>query len=82
MAWFRSFVGGVVIPIGYIRGATNDQNTDLQRNVLNCARYKLIFEDKISGTDGEKVQLDEWKKYLRLGNRVDTSNAGWPEQPV
>ncbi|EAA3839958.1 tail fiber assembly protein [Salmonella enterica subsp. houtenae] len=50
--------------------------------MLNCARYKLIFEDKISGTDGEKVQLDEWIKYLSLGNRVDTSNPGWPEQPV
>ncbi|EJN8329076.1 tail fiber assembly protein, partial [Salmonella enterica] len=27
-------------------------------------------------------QLDEWIKYLSLGNRVDTSNPGWPEQPV
>ncbi|ECF1874397.1 DNA-invertase, partial [Salmonella enterica subsp. enterica serovar Javiana] len=23
--------------IDYVRGATNDQNTDLQRNALNCA---------------------------------------------
>ncbi|MCZ5539935.1 hypothetical protein O5537_27750, partial [Escherichia coli] len=23
--------------IGYIRVSTNDQNTDLQRNALNCA---------------------------------------------
>ncbi|EBV7178818.1 phage tail protein, partial [Salmonella enterica subsp. enterica serovar Thompson] len=29
-----------------------------------------------------KAQLDEWKKYRVLVNRVDTSNPDWPEQPV
>lgn len=33
--------------IGYVRVSTNDQNTDLQRNALNCAGCELIFEDKI-----------------------------------
>ncbi len=32
--------------IGYVRVSTNDQNTDLQRNALNCAGCELIFEDK------------------------------------
>ena len=41
--------------IGYIRVSTNDQNTDLQRNALNCAGCELIFEDKISGTGIEKT---------------------------
>ncbi|GDL53991.1 DNA-invertase [Escherichia coli] len=29
--------------IGYVRASTNDQDTDLQRNALNCAEYELIF---------------------------------------
>ncbi|EAM5631350.1 tail fiber assembly protein [Salmonella enterica subsp. enterica serovar Praha] len=42
----------------------------------------MIFEDKIIGTDDEKVQSDEWKKYSVLVNRVDTSNPDWPEKPA
>ncbi|EHC76144.1 serine-type DNA invertase Fin, partial [Salmonella enterica] len=48
--------------IGYVRVSTNDQNTDLQRNALNCAGCELIFEDKISGTKAERPGL---KKLLR-----------------
>lgn len=33
-------------------------------------------------TDDEKAQLDKWKKYRVLVNRVDTSNPDWPEQPA
>ncbi|HIE2033711.1 TPA: tail fiber assembly protein, partial [Salmonella enterica] len=33
-------------------------------------------------TDDEKAQLDEWKKYRVLVNRVDTSNPDWPDKPV
>ncbi|EEE2022179.1 tail fiber assembly protein, partial [Salmonella enterica subsp. enterica serovar Clackamas] len=32
-------------------------------------------------TDDEKAQLDEWKKYRVLVNRVDTSNPDWPTPP-
>ncbi|EBG5881481.1 DNA-invertase, partial [Salmonella enterica subsp. enterica] len=27
----------MIMLIGYVRVSTNDQNTDLQRNALNCA---------------------------------------------
>lgn len=29
--------------IGYVRVSTNDQNTDLQRNALNCAGCERIL---------------------------------------
>ncbi|HAF2743708.1 TPA: tail fiber assembly protein, partial [Salmonella enterica] len=35
-------------------------------------------------TEDEKAQLDEWKKYRVLVNRVDTSTApkiDWPKKP-
>ncbi|VEA33843.1 DNA invertase-like protein [Salmonella enterica subsp. enterica] len=49
--------------------STNDQNTDLQRNALNCAGCELIFEDKISGTKAERPGL---KKLLRTLSEGDT----------
>ncbi|ELJ8183450.1 recombinase family protein, partial [Escherichia coli] len=55
--------------IGYIRVSTNDQNTDLQRNALNCAGCELIFEDKISGTKSARPGL---KKLLRTLSEGDT----------
>ncbi|EAU0327566.1 tail fiber assembly protein [Salmonella enterica] len=33
-------------------------------------------------TDDEKAQLDEWKKYRVLVNRVYTTNPDWPDVPV
>ncbi|HFK7119107.1 TPA: recombinase family protein, partial [Escherichia coli] len=55
--------------IGYVRVSTNDQNTDLQRNALNCVGCELIFEDKISGTKSERPGL---KKLLRTLSAGDT----------
>lgn len=37
--------------IGYVRVSTNDQNTELQRNALECAGCEQIFEDKISSME-------------------------------
>ncbi|HFJ1694798.1 TPA: recombinase family protein [Shigella flexneri] len=55
--------------IGYIRVSTNDQNTALQRNALECAGCDLIFEDKASGKNAERPGL---KKVLRTLSAGDT----------
>lgn len=55
--------------IGYVSVSTNDQNTDLQRNTLNCAECELIFEDKISGTKPDRLGL---KKLFRILSAGDT----------
>ncbi len=64
-----AFYGVLIMQIGYVRVSTNDQNTDLQRNALNCAGCELIFEDKISGSKSERPGL---KKLLRTLSEGDT----------
>lgn len=55
--------------IGYVRVSTNDQNTALQKNALECAGCELIFEDKISGKTADRPGL---KKVLRMLSEGDT----------
>lgn len=55
--------------IGYVRVSISDQNTALQRNALDCAGCKLIFEDKISGKAADRPGL---KKLLRTFSDGDT----------
>ena len=47
--------------IGYVRVSTNDQNTDLQRNALNCAGCERIFEVNNVTREG----IDELMEYLK-----------------
>ncbi|EJO8022820.1 tail fiber assembly protein, partial [Salmonella enterica] len=54
--------------------------------LLQTAAEKIApLQDAVDleiATDDEKVQLDEWKKYRVLVNRVDTTNPDWPDVPV
>lgn len=56
--------------VGYVRVSTNDQNTALQRNALECARCELIFEDKISGKTSERPGLKKLLKALSEGDTL------------
>ncbi|ENS5557483.1 tail fiber assembly protein [Salmonella enterica] len=56
--------------------------------LLQMASEKIApLQDAVDlglATDDEKAQLDEWKKYRVLVNRVDTSTAAkidWPKKP-
>ncbi|EAY7437235.1 tail fiber assembly protein [Salmonella enterica] len=59
---------------------------ETKNRLLQIASEKIApLQDAVDldiATDDEKAQLDEWKKYRVLVNRVDTSNPDWPEQPV
>ncbi len=56
--------------IGYVRVSTNEQNTALQRNALECAGCELIFEDKISGRTSERPGLKKALKALTEGDTL------------
>ncbi|MDJ7442966.1 tail fiber assembly protein [Salmonella enterica] len=53
--------------------------------LLQTAAEKIApLQDAVDlgiATDDEKAQLDEWKKYRVLVNRVDISNPDWPQKP-
>jgi len=57
--------------IGYVRVSTNDQNTALQRNALECAGCELIFEDKMSGKTSDRPGLKKLLKTLSPGDTLD-----------
>lgn len=64
--------------IGYVRVSTNDQNTDLQRNALNCAGCERIFEDKISGTKSDRPGLKKLLRHYRQETLwLSGSWTGW-----
>jgi len=61
---------GIKMLVGYVRVSTNDQNTALQRNALECAGCELIFEDKISGKTSERPGLKKLLKTLSEGDTL------------
>ncbi len=56
--------------IGYVRVSTNDQNTSLQRNALQCAGCEQIFEDKISGKTADRPGLNKLLKIMTSGDTL------------
>ncbi|HBJ6429519.1 phage tail protein [Salmonella enterica subsp. enterica serovar Veneziana] len=64
------------------------QAEETKSRLLQMASGKIApLQDAVDlglATDDEKVQLDEWKKYRVLVNRVDTPTApkiDWPKKP-
>ncbi|EDA1492511.1 tail fiber assembly protein [Salmonella enterica subsp. enterica] len=62
------------------------QAEETKSRLLQIASEKIApLQDAVDlglATDDEKAQLDEWKKYRVLVNRVDTSNPDWPDVPA
>ncbi|EDT3088655.1 tail fiber assembly protein, partial [Salmonella enterica subsp. enterica serovar Newport] len=56
-----------------------------KNNLLQMALTKIApLQDAVEldiATSEERAQLNEWKKYRVLVNRVDTSAPDWPDIP-
>lgn len=53
--------------IGYVRVSSADQNTDRQLDGVACAK---VFEDKASGKDAQRPQLEAMLQWVREGDTV------------
>lgn len=56
--------------VGYVRVSSLDQNVDRQIEILQEAGVEKIFQEKVSGKDTNRPQLQEMLKYLREGDTL------------
>ena len=56
--------------IGYIRVSTADQNLDRQREALEKHDIERWYEEKISGKDTNRPQLQEMLRFAREGDTI------------
>lgn len=54
--------------IGYARVSTDDQQLDLQRDALREAGCEQIYEDKASGRNMQRPELEHCVKAMRAGD--------------
>jgi len=62
-----NLVSGQGQKIGYVRVSTVDQNTERQ---LDGLTLNAVFEDKLSGKDTNRPQLQACLKHLRAGDTL------------
>ena len=56
--------------IGYARVSTDDQTLDLQRDALERAKCRKIYEEHASGKNTARPELDGCLKALRKGDTL------------
>lgn len=56
--------------IGYARVSTQDQNPQLQRDALEEAGCEMLFEERVTGTKGERPELQACLRILRAGDTL------------
>lgn len=56
--------------IGYARTSTQDQNLDLQIDALKQANCERIYQEKVSSSKEQRVELENCFKALREGDTL------------
>lgn len=56
--------------IGYARVSTEDQHLDLQRDALQLAGCRVIYEDAATGKNAIRPELEQCRKALRAGDTL------------
>lgn len=56
--------------VGYIRVSSIEQNTESQKSLLDKIDMDKIFEEKISGKNTDRPQLQAMLEYVREGDTV------------
>ena len=56
--------------IGYARVSTDEQHLDLQRDALVAAGCQTIYEEKVSGKNADRAELNNCLKALRPGDTL------------
>lgn len=56
--------------IGYARVSTDDQTLDIQRDALLSAGCQVVYEEKISGKNTDRIELNNCLKALRHGDTL------------
>jgi len=56
--------------IGYARVSTDDQHLDLQNDALKKAGCNVIYEEKASGKNMKRLELEHCRKALRAGDTL------------
>ncbi len=56
--------------VAYIRVSTIEQNTESQRAILSKIKIDKVFEEKISGKNAKRPELQAMLDYVRAGDTV------------
>lgn len=56
--------------VGYIRVSTIEQNTESQKSLLQNFKLDKVFEEKVSGKNTQRPQLQAMLEYVREGDTV------------
>ena len=60
----------IIIVVAYLRVSSLEQNLALQRTSVEPYKPEKIFEEKISGKNMERPQLQEMLSFIREGDQI------------